>query len=180
MKYLPETSPLTKRFERCPRMAQVDQAGLVAADAPGRFHGNRGVRGRGRPRGEKVGEQRPARRFAQVFGVRPECQSPDGNMASVEVAEAYRLGKKSIPLPFLEHALECVGVEDFERPGLQLLARRHREPLAYLLQQRPETALEKLLQQRAIAFEAAFEAAFFLPLPCPAIYGFRQNGVDLL
>jgi hypothetical protein len=99
MKFLPETSPLTKRFERCPRMAQVDQAGLVAADAPGRFHGNRGVRGR--PRGEKGGEQRPARRFAQVFGVRLECQSPDGNMASVEVAEAHRPGKKSIPSPFL-------------------------------------------------------------------------------
>ena len=98
MKFFPETSPLTKRFERCPRMAQVDQAGLVAADAPGRFHGNRGVRSPGRPRGEKVGEQRPARRFAQVFGVRLECQSPDGNMASVEVAEAYRPGKKSTAL----------------------------------------------------------------------------------
>jgi len=100
MKLHPETSPLTKRFERCPRMAQVDQAGLLAADAPGRFRGDRGVRSRGgRPCGEKVGEQRPARRFPQVFGVRLECKSPDDNMASVEVAEAHLPAKKSTPSP---------------------------------------------------------------------------------
>lgn len=176
MYYLPETSPLTKRFECCQRMAQLDQAGLVAADAPGRVHGNRGMRGRGRPRGEKVGEPRPARRLRQVFGVRVECQSPDGNMASVDVADAYRPVKKSMPSPFRTCPRACRRRGRVERPGLQLLARRLREPLACPLRQRPETALEQLLQQRALAFEAAF----FLPLPCPAIYGFRQHGVDFL
>jgi len=120
------------------------------------------VRGRCRPRGEKVGEQRPDRRFAQVFGVWLEGEAPDGKVASVEVAAAYGPGKKSIP-SLLEHVLERVGVEDFERPVLQLLAPRLREPLACPLRQRPETTLEQLLQQRALAFEAAF----FLPLPCP-------------
>jgi len=132
-----------------------------------------GACGRGRPRGEKVGEQWLARRVAQVFGVRLECQFPDGNTASVKVAAAYGPGKKSIPSPLLEHVLERVGVEDFERPDLQLLARRIRERLASPLRQRPETALEQLLQQRALAFAAASKAALFLPLPCPAIYGFR-------
>lgn len=51
---------------------------------------------------EKVCEQRPARRFAQVFGVPLECQSPDGNMASVDVAAAYGPGKKSILSPLLD------------------------------------------------------------------------------
>ena len=126
MKYLPATSPLTKRFERCPRMA-LDQAVLLAADAPGRFHGNRGVRSHGRPRGGKRSEsRRPARRLAPVFGVRLECRSPDGNMASVEVAAAYGPGKKSIPSPLLEEAAfflptACPAIYGFRQRRVDLL-----------------------------------------------------------
>jgi len=145
MKYLPETSPLTNPFKHSPRMAHVEQSHLVAGNAGGGCHGEQVARCRGRLSGEEVGEQRPDRRFAQVFGVWLECQSPDGYMASVEVAEAYRSGKKSIPSALREHVLERVGVEDFQCPSLQLLARRLREPLTRPVRQRPETALQQLL-----------------------------------
>ncbi|TLD44440.1 MAG: hypothetical protein FAZ92_03307 [Accumulibacter sp.] len=48
MKFIPETNPLTKRFERSLRMDHLDQARLVAKDAPGRFHGEQPARGRRR------------------------------------------------------------------------------------------------------------------------------------
>ncbi len=101
MKCLSEARPLAKPFKRSARTAHADQSRLVAGDAQNRFHEDRVVRCRSRLRGEEVGEQRPPRRFAQVAGVRLECQSRDGNMAPEEVAEAYLPGKKCIPSPFL-------------------------------------------------------------------------------
>ena len=84
----------------------------------------------------------------------------------------------------LEHILGRGGVEDFERPRLQLFGRRLREPLARPVRQLPEAAFDMLLQQRALAFEAAFEAApaqpVFLPLSWPTAYRFRQHGAYLL
>jgi hypothetical protein len=80
-------------------MAHVDQARLVAADPPGRFHGDRVAGVGGHFGSEDVGEPLPTRRFAQVVGVRLECQSPGGNMGSLEVAEAYVPETKSIPSP---------------------------------------------------------------------------------
>ena len=47
MKFIPETNPLTKRFERSLRMANLDQARLVAEHALGRFLGDEHVRKNG-------------------------------------------------------------------------------------------------------------------------------------
>ena len=88
MKCLSEARPLAKPFKHSARKAHVDQSRLVAGDAQSRLHEDRGVRCRGRLRGEEVGEQRPPRRFAQLVGAQLEGSSPDGNMAPEEVAGA--------------------------------------------------------------------------------------------
>jgi hypothetical protein len=83
MKFIPETSPRTKRFEHSLRMGHVYRSRLVAEDPPGRFHGDRAAGGGGRSGSEEFVEQRPTRRFAHALGVRPESLCSDSKMALV-------------------------------------------------------------------------------------------------
>jgi len=71
MKFIPETNPLTKRFKRSLRMANLDQERLVAEHALGRFRGDEHVRGRRRPMAKRlVSSVRPgALHRSSVFGL---------------------------------------------------------------------------------------------------------------
>ncbi|MCM8613144.1 hypothetical protein [Accumulibacter sp.] len=89
MKFLPETDPLSKRFERSLRMDYLAQARLVAKDAPGHFHGDQPARGRRRFVAKRlVSSVRP--------GVLPRS-SVFGLHASPRTATWRPLSRRSMP-----------------------------------------------------------------------------------
>ncbi len=89
MEFTRETNPRTKRFERSLRMANLDQARLVAEDALGRCRGDQSVRGRRGPMTKRL-----------VSSVRPGAfnrSSVLGLNVSPRTATWRMLSRRSMP-----------------------------------------------------------------------------------